>query len=335
MHFVLGRYSDEDSRIGWISGLDEREGYDHPTLGCLRIGKKLAERQPDEPFDNHLEWDRDGQYFHYLTKWMQALTRIAVVSGDGYYQRWALELARAAHTRFAYEPVAGKPKRMYWKMTVDLSRPLVASMGHHDPLDALITYVELRANSGRHDNSLSDITLEMEIADCQAMCAEKTWATDDPLGTGNLMVDTFRLAQTEAEFDIAGPVDLASLLADCEAGLVAFVDSGILNHPADHRLAFRELGLSTGLHALTRLHGLIEQYPSKFSLAGGHRTQLERLDKFSYLSNEIESFWLQAAHQQGETWRDHLDINSVMLATSLAPDGYLLVCPKNKYMHTT
>jgi hypothetical protein len=261
---------------------------------------------------------------------MQALTRIAVVSGDGYYQRWALELARAAHAGFTYEPVVDKPKRMYWKMSVDLSRPLVASMGHHDPLDALITYVELRANSVRHDNSLSDITLESEIADCQAMCAGKTWATDDPLGTGNLMVDTFRLAQTEDEFDIAGPVDLASLLADCEAGLVAFVDSGILNHPAEYRLAFRELGLSTGLHALARLRGLIERNPSKFSLAEGHRRRLEKLDKFSCLSNVIESFWLQAAHQQSETWSDHLDINSVMLATSLAPDGYLLVCPKNR-----
>lgn len=31
-------------------------------------------------------------------------------------------------------------KRMYWKMSVDLSRPQVPSMGHHDPLDGYISY---------------------------------------------------------------------------------------------------------------------------------------------------------------------------------------------------
>ena len=28
---------------------------------------------------------------------------------------------------------------MYWKLSIDLSRPLVASMGQHDPLDGLVT----------------------------------------------------------------------------------------------------------------------------------------------------------------------------------------------------
>lgn len=327
VHFLLGRYSDKDSRSGWISGLDEQAGYDHPTVGGLRIGKTLAEREADEFFDSDLEWHRDGQYFHYLTRWIQALTRMAAVTGDDHYQRWALELARAAHAAFTYPTEAGKPARMYWKMSIDLSRPLVASMGHHDPLDALVTYMELRANNSRYDSSFSDITLDREIADCQAMCAAKNWATDDPLGTGGLLVDTFRLAQIMAEFDNAGPLQLAPLLVDCEAGLAAFVDSGGTNQPAEYRLAFRELGLATGLHALARLQGLIEHYPNTFSLAAGDRRRLERLEKYSYLSHAIESFWLQAAHQESATWRDHLDINSVMLATSLAPDGYLLVGP--------
>ena len=330
VHFVLGRYSEQDSRSGWISGLDERAGYDHPTVGGLRIGKELVERQADEFFDSDLEWSRDGQYLHYLTKWMQALTRIAVVTGENDYQRWALELARAAHAAFAYPIEAGKPGRMYWKMSVDLSRPLVTGMGYHDPLDALITYMELRAHNGRYGSLFCDITLDSEIADCQAMCAGKVWATDDPLGTGSLLVDTFRLAQIKTEFDIAGPVNLAALLVDCEAGLEAFVSSDILNHPAEHRLAFRELGLATGLHALARLRRLIEQYPRKLSLALGDRTRLERLAMFSYLSNVIERFWCQAASQQSANWHDHVDINSVMLATSLAPDGYLLVSAGKK-----
>ena len=75
---MLGRYREDDARHGWISGLDEENGPLHPTIGGLRIGKPLKERQNAERFDERLEWDRDGQYFHYLTKWMHALSQIAV-----------------------------------------------------------------------------------------------------------------------------------------------------------------------------------------------------------------------------------------------------------------
>ncbi len=323
VHFVLGRYSEEDSRSGWISGLGEQAGYKSPTAGGLRIGKPLLERSPEQALDDRTEWDRDGQYFHYLTRWMQALTRMAAHTGEGDYQRWALELALAAHKGFTYTPVVGGPMRMYWKMSVDLSRPLVTSMGHHDPLDALVTYMELRANSGRHDIPVGDLDLEREIADCLGMCAGKSWATDDPLGIGSLLVDAFRLAQMEAGFNIAPPVALARLLADCEPGLQALVQSRQLEHPAQYRLAFRELGLATGLEALARFRTLVDLHPGRFSPDRETTAQLESLGKFRYLTDTIEKFWLQPEHQQADSWRDHLDINRVMLATSLAPDAYL------------
>ncbi|MCF8126715.1 MAG: hypothetical protein K9J51_10890 [Desulfotignum sp.] len=57
---------EDDPRTGGISGLDEKKGKQHPTRGGLRIGKPLNERRSDEPFDQNLEWDRDGQYYHYL-----------------------------------------------------------------------------------------------------------------------------------------------------------------------------------------------------------------------------------------------------------------------------
>jgi hypothetical protein len=56
VHRVLGRHRKDDSRCGWISGLEEQEGEQHPTQGGLRIGKELPERGPDEPYDEHLEW---------------------------------------------------------------------------------------------------------------------------------------------------------------------------------------------------------------------------------------------------------------------------------------
>jgi hypothetical protein len=35
------------------------------------------------------------------------------------------------------------------------------------------------------------------------------------------------------------------------------------------------------------------------------------------------SFWVDPGHRRAGTWVEHLDINEVMLATSLAPDGCL------------
>src|SRR6266702_3974894 len=91
VHYNLGRHRSDDPRCGWISGLDEVEGELHPTRGGLRIGKRLNERGPGEPFDERLEWDQDGQYFHYLTKWMHALNRVNRVTGVPTYAGWAME----------------------------------------------------------------------------------------------------------------------------------------------------------------------------------------------------------------------------------------------------
>ncbi|MGA2229067.1 MAG: hypothetical protein ABSH41_31925, partial [Syntrophobacteraceae bacterium] len=60
VHRILGRHRDDDERKGWISGLDEKEGALHPTIGGLRIGKEINERGPNDPIDDRLEWDRDG-----------------------------------------------------------------------------------------------------------------------------------------------------------------------------------------------------------------------------------------------------------------------------------
>ena len=111
VHGVLGKHREDDVRRGWISGLSEREGEQHPTKGGLRIGKQLNERKSGDPIDDHLEWDQDGQYFHYLTRWMHALNQMCSTTGDFVYNRWAMELARAAYTGFVYtSPILGGRK---------------------------------------------------------------------------------------------------------------------------------------------------------------------------------------------------------------------------------
>jgi hypothetical protein len=325
VHRVLGRHREDDSRIGWISGLDEQQGEQHPTQGGLRIGKELGEREPDEPYDEQLEWERDGQYFHYLTKWMHVLDCLARVTGDYVYSRWALELAKCAHDRFTYTPWGGGPKRMYWKMSIDLSYPLVASMGQHDPLDGLITYQQLQTTAVKFGAIPADSSLETEIVEMTAMCEGMTWASDDPLGIGGLLSDACRLAQLMISTNLRESDRLVSLLRDAELGLEAFSRSRPLNASADYRLAFRELGLSIGLHAIVKMQKAIEQHPENFSNQHELDARLSDLARFLPLLERIESFWLEPSNQQSHSWTGHRDINSVMLATSLAPEGYLVL----------
>src|SRR5271169_756914 len=134
VHRVLGRYRDDDLRRGWISGLDDEAACQHPTAGGLRIGKPLKGRGPGEPIDERLEWDRDGQYFHYLTKWMHALCRAGLIANHSAYARWAVELGDAGFKGFVRRSRSGEVAGIHWKMSTDLSMPLVPLMGQHDAL---------------------------------------------------------------------------------------------------------------------------------------------------------------------------------------------------------
>jgi hypothetical protein len=323
VHITLGKHRKDSGHSGWLSGLDEEEARLHPTMGGLRIGKHLNELQPGEPFDERLEWDRDGQYFHYLTKWMHALNCVSRVTGKGIYNQWALELARAVHAAFTYTPPMGGMKRMYWKMSIDLSRPLVDSMGQHDPLDGLITYQQLEATAKRFPETAETPGLKAEIEDMTAMCAGGNWATEDPLGIGGLLTDAYRLVQLIDTYQLHETARLESVLQDIEPGLQAFVMQSPLNLPAEHRLAFRELGLAIGLHTIDKMQKIIEQRPDNFTNADQLRSMLTNLFRFNPVQEFIKNFWLDPSHRSVNSWLEHADINNIMLATCLAPDSYL------------
>jgi hypothetical protein len=50
---------------------------------------------------------------------------------------------------------------------------------------------------------------------------------------------------------------------------------------------------------------------------------IAELERYAPLRNALETFWLQVENQRAEIWQEHADINTVMLATSLLPDGFL------------
>jgi hypothetical protein len=325
VHHTLGRHRGDDARAGWISGLSEEEGEIHPTRGGLRIGKPLKERRLDEPPDDMLEWDRDGQYFHYLTRWMHALDRVGRVTGDPTYVGWGIELAKAAHAGFVYDPLHGGKRRMYWKMSIDLSYPQVPSMGMHDPLDGFVTFNELRMTADHEFPSAGLPGLQAEIADMAEICRGSVSPTDDPLGVGGLLADAARVAQIMAAGTIRSPDLLETVLNAALIGLKSFIKGGTLRLPATYRLAFRELGLSIGLSGVRMIGELIDENPGIFGKEVSLQRRVGELDEYLLLAGTINDFWLDAGNRSAPTWKEHEEINKVMLATSLAPRGYLTV----------
>jgi hypothetical protein len=322
VHEVLGCYRGDDPRYGCISGLDAQQGKLHPTAGGLRIGKKMLERQPGEPFDEKLEWDRDGQYYHYLTKWMHALCCVSRVTDNPAYAVWAKELAERTHKAFCHRTESGT-KMLYWKMSIDLSRPQVDAMGHHDPLDGLITCLEVCGRVVEQPEADTAL-LDAAIIDLAEMCWGVNWTTHDPLGLGALLADAWRLAQLQSS-DVNVP--LAGLLQDmlgaANVGLSIYMQDNSMHLPAQYRLAFRELGLAIGLQTIDRLEAMVSEHPALFENESRLDSLLEALRHYLPLQEQIKCFWLERQNRNVPSWTEHGDINMVMLATCLAPGRYL------------
>jgi len=319
-HHTLGRHRADDSREGWLSGLDEFSGEFHPTLGGLRIGKPFNERPEGEPLDVRLEWERDGQYFHDLTRWMHALAGVSEVTSDLTHTRWALELADRAFAGFVH-PVNGG-WGLHWKMSIDLSRPQLHSMGQTDPLDGYVTFSQLQAERGRF-RSFEIPDLERAIARLWTMCRENRWVSPDPLGIGGLLQLASHMAALITAGHLSHPGLLCDVLRDTLESLRLLDQITDPDRAADDRLAFRELGLSLGLQAVGPIQRRIEAAAPFFADADELLQTLHEIEVFAPLGERIESFWLVPAHQQSHGWLAHADINLITLASSLVPDACL------------
>jgi hypothetical protein len=325
VHHILGKQRNDDPKTGWISGLNEETGEKHPTKGGLRIGKEINERMSEEPINERQEWDRDGQYYHYLTKWMHALNNTTRVTGDNKYVKWAFELAKSAHAGFTYLPEHGNRKRMYWKMSIDLTYPLVFSMGQHDPLDGFITYNEIKKGMKDFEDELSpDTNLENEIHEMKDICKGMGLTTDDPLGIGGLLSDANRITQLIIS-GVLKNIELLEIVLDSSIlGLRSYMKSDPLKYPAEYRLAFRELGLSIGLKGFEIMVDLINKNPV-LSQINSLQERINLFDEYLELGNNIEKFWMDKENRKTRNWMEHRDINTVMLATSLKPNGFLRI----------
>jgi hypothetical protein len=306
VHEVLGRHVDGRP----LGSMDEASHAAHPTRHGLRIGKPLPERTPGQLFDERLEWERDGQYFHYLTRWMHALECYARATRNPEPHHRAVELCEAGMSFVERDP-AGRPLRMAWKRSVDLDRVLVASMGQHDPLDGWITAAELAASpfvTGEEREQLSNAN-----ATWRALDTRRNWPTADPLGIGGVLNAAVRRWFDRGPDDASAATESRGLLEAAAVGFRGWLSSRTWEAPARQRLAFRELGLTIGLHATDALR-------KDPACAPVVRRAAHELQVLAEALPDMPAFWWDARNRAVPSWTDHPDINAVMLAASLVPE---------------
>ena len=179
VHDILGRTRDGSARLPGATN-------EEPLGGGLRIGK-MEEEGPDG----------DGQYHHYLTLWMFALNRLSMATGDPWYNHQAVSLAKAIHAHFFIDRQSSKP-HMVWKVSMDLSRPLVASEGNLDPIDGYVIFRLLQAYAVKKGGEKEPV-LEEEIEDYKRVMGRKGahFVSGDPLDLGMTLWTTHWLQDGE------------------------------------------------------------------------------------------------------------------------------------------
>jgi len=85
----------------------------------------------------------------------------------------------------------------------------------------------------------------------------------------------------------------------------------------------RRYAADTGLHGVARMSQALADTRTPFEGVEGLLAAIERLGRHAPLSEAIERFWREPSHREAASWTDHRDINRVMLASSLSPDGFL------------
>ncbi|KAK4938556.1 hypothetical protein LTR10_020987 [Elasticomyces elasticus] len=267
VHNILGYTRDGNHRLPGATD-------DHPLNGGLRIGKH-DDAGPDS----------DGQYFHYLTVWMFALNRMSLVTNDKWYNEQAVSLAKAVLPHFMTNTSSARP-RMYWKLSTDLSHPLVESEGNLDPIDGLPTVQD-------------EIALLKKILDTKW----RDYSSSDTLDLGMTLWTAHWLVSEEA-----WAATLSRRAVHC---LKTLVQHGHFEESTRRRLAFREFGTALGLRAAFRI--------------SSETNSDDELAAIKHLPDQICKVWedvglvpVPTKQQQGRM-AELLPITAVMYASALIP----------------
>src|SRR5207248_10378892 len=105
------------------------------------------------------------------------------------YAQWAVELGERAFAGFARGSRSGEVVGLCWKMSTDLSRPLVPAMGAHDALDGFITFRQARHAQMRLGEGAATAR-GGSIESLSLICRHRVWTTEDPLSLCRLLFDS-------------------------------------------------------------------------------------------------------------------------------------------------
>ena len=169
----------------------------------------------------------------------------------------------------------------------------------------------------------TDTSLDAEIQEAAGMIHDQNFETNDPLGIGGLLFDCSRVVQLTAEAQFTQS-ELGLLLADAAVNsLDHYLREDSLNAPANYRLAFRELGLCIGIAAIRLAFNVVERWPDRFDKS--LRKRLGDLMPYLSLAESLAEFWTKSENQRAPSWKEHLDINRVTLATCLLPTEFVRI----------
>jgi hypothetical protein len=168
--------------------------------------------------------------------------------------------------------------------------------------------------------------LEHEWDELVRMSARQNWVTTDPLGIGGLLVDACVLDQLPDETGEERE-RIEQLLMAAIVGLLHYALRGDYRLPPSRRLPFRELGLAIGLSAVDVLgrraldpRRNADDPPPRRARRTCPSALVHRRNVAGCEPPTVAELDAPPGHQRG-------DINEVMLAACLAPEGLLLLEP--------
>ena len=110
---------------------------------------------------------------------MMALNLATRQTGDTKYTIWALELMIVAAEKFVHRDY-GRPQ-MYWKMSIDLTKPQLLSQGATDPIDGYIVICRLLSTCDKYQILVPDLPKLFEAKGIFLSMVHIS-PLDDPLG---------------------------------------------------------------------------------------------------------------------------------------------------------
>ena len=106
-------------------------------------------------------------------------------------------------------------------------------------------------------------------------------------------------------------------------GLKSYINNNQMNLAAEYRLAFRELGLSIGLKGILIINYIIKKRPEFTENSLNKR--FNDIKEYQVLGNIIEEFWVKNKNRKTNNWKEHQDINTVMLVILISSRDFLSI----------